>query len=153
MTLIGLMLIMNAFTQTNFSGHWKLKEKKQANGKAYANNIPVEITISQYGNEISLERKEVDGRNITVAYPMDGKPREGRSSTDNRKSIKTLTWDIDKKALELRNAVYEPGNDSKIAYTRVATLSLSTDGRQLFYNVKSIEDPEGWEVNGVFVKQ
>jgi hypothetical protein len=155
--IIALLLNATAFAQNNLSGTWTLQNKEHVSGPDYENALPKQIALHQQADSLIMESvyaeddKDVSSRQ---ALAMNGQPLTYIGPKSNRKYVKSLKWNADKKGLVLTIVIYVPDNPNEVDFTRVETLSLSPDGKQLILNKKSVETrSETWESKGVYVKK
>lgn len=155
--LAGLFIHAISFGQNNLSGTWVLQNKTHVSGPEYTNAIPKQIRLHPQGDSLIMESVfEEDGQDVSSrqAVPMNGQPVSNIGAKSNRKYIKSLKWDADKKGLVLTVVIHVPDNPNEVDFTRVETWSLSPDNKYLNLNKKSVETrSETWETKGTYVRK
>lgn len=156
--VIGILLQATAFGQNNLWGTWVLQSKQHVSGPEYVNALARQITLRQEADSLIIQMINIDGNGQEISsrqtVAMNGQPVTTVSTKSNRKLVKSLNWSSNKKDLIITTVFYVPDNPGEVDFTRVETLSLSPDGRQLNIYKKSVETrSENWEVKGVYDKE
>ncbi|MBO9572923.1 MAG: hypothetical protein J7497_12075 [Chitinophagaceae bacterium] len=154
--VLSVILCTNSHGQSNLSGTWALQSQQKVSGPAY--DLTGIITIDQQTDSLGITTYSFNGENKLVTNrqtsAMNGNPVKGTSTASSKKYIKSLEWNADKTELVITTIYYSDNNFREIEYTRIETLRLSEDGKQLNFGKKSVETKnETWETKGVYVKK
>ncbi|AXY74766.1 hypothetical protein D3H65_12570 [Paraflavitalea soli] len=157
LSIVFFMQATTAFAQSDLSGTWALQNKQHVSGPDYANALPKQITINKQADSLIIESVNMgaEGQDVTSkqAVAINGKSVTGVSPSQ-RRLIRSIKWTEDKKGLILTTVFYRVGNPTEIDFTRIETLSLSADGKQLNIDKKSEEtQSETWQVKGVYARK
>ncbi|MBO9683911.1 MAG: hypothetical protein J7502_14800 [Flavisolibacter sp.] len=155
--VFSLFLYTNGYGQSNLSGTWVLQSHEKVSGTT-AYDLTGIITIDQQTDSLGIttygftgEHKLITNRQTAA---MNGKPVKGISGATFKNYLKSLKWSADKTALVITTIFYSDDNFKEVEFTRIETLSLSADGKQLNFGRKSAETKnESWETKGVYVKK
>ena len=155
LTLLKLLLVAIAFSQTNFSGTWIFKDKQMITGPEYANALPKQIKVDQQRDSILIESISVGGNGNDVTskqtIAMNGRESAAVSAMNKIKYTKSLAWSSDKKTLTITTIFSMPENENEVDFTRVEIWIIANG--KLNIDKKSIETrSETWEIKGVFEK-
>jgi hypothetical protein len=148
-----VVLVMGAsmsYAQVDFSGTWILKSKEYISGTKYSNAVSERMKVIQRKDSLIVESGETNNRS---SYPMDGSKASFSHLANRRKSIHSLRWEADKKTITTRVEVIVEDSPHDIDQTCIVRWRLAGDGKQLFYDLITIDHTSSWEVNAVYVKK
>lgn len=118
--------VVSAQGKVNFSGKWKINESKSKLNEQYSSH-PSEITITQSGNNLTVERiSNMRGNEMkfTDHYTLDGKECRNPGFRDSE-TVSTAKWSADGKAITINTKISTDNGDMTMA--RV----LKMDGNSL----------------------
>ncbi|NCU05439.1 MAG: hypothetical protein GXC73_15825 [Chitinophagaceae bacterium] len=153
LSFLFLTVTVNGFTQTLFTGHWKVKEKNHVGGPEYSNALQEEMMIDIVKDSLIVSSISTggNGENIRsrISYSLNGSQSVNTSVTSKRKHVRSCLMSADKSMITLTTIFYMPGNENEVDFTRVEIWKMEKG--QLLINKKSIEtNNDTWEVKGVF---
>ncbi|MBO9573673.1 MAG: hypothetical protein J7497_15910, partial [Chitinophagaceae bacterium] len=91
---LNILLTSILFSQTNFSGSWKLEEKESIAGPDFANSISAKLVISQKKDSMIIESTTQGESGYTTtrsSFAMDGKTVSKFSAKADRKIERNLS--------------------------------------------------------------
>lgn len=145
-TLLFLVASLLISTQTiaqkvNFSGDWSLNEEKSELGEGRFRGAAPKMTISQEGNNLSIERisqrRSGEEFKYTEKYTLDGK--ECENTTFNRPKKSTANWSEDGKNLTISStmAFEREGQTMEINTNEIFNLTEGGNSLTIDYASKS----------------
>jgi|GEM_PF-957364 len=142
----------------DFSGTWILRDRKSLVGKDYSNVMPKEISVSQNGDSLIIQR-ELPGEHdilnkFTETVYLDG--RKSTRVTGGKRNVTASIKPDDKtnEFTELMEFTF-PNNNQDIEYSRSEKWSLSETGTNLSIVNESASErvPEhNWKMKGDYEK-
>lgn len=146
--LSAILLTSMAFSQTDFSGSWKLNTSKSKLGTEFS-MAPKDMTVVLKGNDLSYEKhSEWQGQEFTISdkFTLDGKECINKGMMDTEKKS-TAVWSDDKKSLKITSKI--PIQDETMTLIEVYKM----DGGNLILESKASSSYGDMEETQVYDKK
>ncbi len=150
---IAWIAITSNAQQQDFAGTWKLKEQKTISGTLYSNGVPKEMTITQTGNIITIDKVTAgDGTDIKSSETpgTEAKPFEIITPAKRKKLI-TITWN-DKGFVEIAN-LYSAADNTKLELTYTDIFTIENGELILIRKAENLFNGETWQSRSNYEKQ
>jgi len=154
-----------ARAQNSFNGSYKFVAKEHIKGPEYGNAVPTSLTIEVTNDSVIIQQgvipvtmendQPVSGPETKSrsAFANQSQPYLYRGKSSGRKYMRCVKWSDDKQSFTVTNEIYKDKNDDEIELTRIEEYTLSGDGKQLQYRVRSVETiTESWEDKATYEK-
>ncbi|WP_276485749.1 hypothetical protein [Paraflavitalea pollutisoli] len=155
--LTGILISCACYAQEGVKGTWVMKTKEVVTGPDYENGIPTQVSFKQEGDSLIIESVFIENNaevNNRQAVLMNGQPATKTGAASGRKYVRSIKWNADKKGLVFTTVIYVPENPTEVDLTRIETITVSPDGKELTLNKKSVETKaENWESKAVYVRK
>jgi len=141
---------------TDFSGTWLFKDQQSISGNLYSNGVPKQITITQTGKALIIEKITAvgDGTDATSrdTLSFDGKPFKTLSPSKRPKEV-TLKWNAAKEGFTTIATAFNPTDKTRADFKTTDTWSIENDQLVMIRKSENFTNGEVWQSKGIYDKQ
>jgi hypothetical protein len=154
--IISAIFSIASQAQTNYSGTWLLKDQKSISGQLYSNGVPKQMTITQTGDVITIDKTTAgaDGTDVksTETLGTDDKPFV-TTTPAKRKKLVTIKWDTDGKGFTEIANLYSAADNTKLEFIYTDMFTLEDAKLILIRKAENLMNGEVWQSKSTYDKQ